>query len=105
MQTEVFTLQVGKVYKCGDYQVKIVFYSEETNLFVGFEYDEDEGRIATHPYISAFSVAGIVEQGCMALDCSLEELPSPKETIKIGDVEYDKEEFEKATAHLKPFKK
>lgn len=92
-------LEVGKVYKCNNRFVKIVHYESSVSRFIGLE-SNNKGEMSLMPKVHTYRIEGKASQGSLELLHDLEEI-KPKETVTIGSNVYDKEEFEKAVAHLK----
>lgn len=105
MQIEGSTLQVGKVYKCGDTFVLIEYKSQTLSKWRQYDYIGIEcsgsGKCSLYSRVGRYHKTGHWSQdNNPALRYVLEELPK-RETIQVGDSKFYLDEFEAATKSLK----
>ena len=98
-------IEVGKVYKCGDTFVYIEYRSKKLEYYRQYEYIGIEcnrdGSLHGCVSIGRFDFDGDYSMDNPEnLEFNLEELLK-RETIKVGDSVFYKDEFEAATKNLK----
>ena len=94
-------IEVGKVYKCGAEFVLIVLRHQTCvySKYIGLSCNKF-GVTDSNPYVQTYYADGEPDQGSEILRHHLQEL-SKRETIKVGDSVFYKDEFEAATKNLK----
>lgn len=98
-------IEIGKVYKCGDTFVYIEYKSQTLSKWQQYDYIgiecTESGKCSGYSRVGRFYMDGDWSQDdSIGLRFRLEELPK-RETIKVGDSVFYKDEFEAATKNLK----